>query len=198
MIEHFYKNIFGHFDYSNLYTRMVNEHNDGAHFVEIGAFYGRSSAYMAVEIINSNKKIKYDIVDTWRGSPEHQEGAWDAQEAMINDTAFDIFTNNMKPVEGHYTAIKMDSVDAAKLYEDNSLDFVFIDGDHLYESVRSDIDAWLPKVKIGGYLSGHDYIDHIMPNGAFGVIQAVNETFNAHHIQLVRGDFVNSWLYKKR
>jgi cephalosporin hydroxylase len=196
-MEHFYQNIFGHFDYSKLFTRMVEEHGDDTHFVEIGAFYGMSSAYMAVEIINSGKKIKYDIVDTWRGSPEHQEGEWDAQESMINDTAFDIFKNNMKPVEGHYTAHKMKSVDAAKLYEDNSLDFVFIDGSHEYEFVKEDIEAWYPKVKVGGYLGGHDYINHQMPSGAFGVIQAVNEAFSSDRIELIQGGNVNSWLVVK-
>ena len=63
----------------------------------------------------------------------------------------------MKPVEGHYTPIKMESVEAAKLYEDESLDFVFIDAAHDYQNVKNDILAWYPKIKIGGKLGGHDY-----------------------------------------
>jgi hypothetical protein len=76
-MNHFYHTIHGWFDFEQVYSNMVNSHNDGAHFVEVGAFYGKSSAYMAVEIANSNKKIKFDVVDTWRGSPEHREGGWD-------------------------------------------------------------------------------------------------------------------------
>lgn len=172
-MEHFYKSIKGWFDYEAVFSQMVNEFDHGSHFVEIGAFYGQSTAYMAVEIANSNKNIKFDVVDTWRGSPEHQKDGWDYQEAMVNDTAFDIFTQNLKPAVGFYNPIKMNSVDAAKLYEDYSLDFVFIDAAHDYISVRNDIDAWLPKVKIGGYLCGHDY----NANNHDGVWQAVTEKF---------------------
>jgi len=63
----------------------------------------------------------------------------------------------MKPAEGYYTPLKMTSLDAAKLYEDASLDFVFIDASHEYEDVKNDINAWLPKVKMGGVIAGHDY-----------------------------------------
>ena len=45
---------------------------------------------------------------------------------------------------------------AASDFEDDSLDFVFIDADHTYEGVKKDIDAWYPKVKKGGLVSGHD------------------------------------------
>jgi len=48
------------------------------------------------------------------------------------------------------------SVDAAKLVPDN-IDFVYIDGDHDYDKVKEDIEAWYPKVRKGGMLAGHDY-----------------------------------------
>jgi predicted O-methyltransferase YrrM len=78
----------------------------------------------------------------------------------------------MEPVKDYYTAVRLTSVEAAATYEDSSLDFVFIDADHSYESVREDIIAWWPKVKAGGIISGHDY--HM---GAPGVINASNELF---------------------
>ena len=62
------------------------------------------------------------------------------------------------------------SVDSAKLFADASLDVVYIDAAHDYESVKADILAWRPKLKPGGILSGHDYGPH-----ALGVIQAVEE-----------------------
>lgn len=43
---------------------------------------------------------------------------------------------------------------------DESLDFVFIDADHSSQGVRKDITNWLPKVKPGGYMIGHDYTKH--------------------------------------
>jgi hypothetical protein len=51
---------------------------------------------------------------------------------------------------------RMKTSDAAKLVEDNSLDFVFIDADHSFEGCNEDIINWTPKVKQGGYVIGHD------------------------------------------
>jgi hypothetical protein len=81
----------------------------------------------------------------------------------------------MKPLEKHYFPLKISSLDAVKKFRDESLDFVFIDASHEYEDVKKDIEAWLPKVKPGGILAGHDY--HGDENDWFpGVKQAVNES----------------------
>jgi len=55
----------------------------------------------------------------------------------------------------------------------NNIDLVYIDADHSYESVKADISTWLPKVRKGGIICGHDYTRQ-WP----GVIQAVDETFD--------------------
>ena len=49
------------------------------------------------------------------------------------------------------------SIDAAKNFDDNYFDFVYIDADHAYQSVKTDLEAWYPKVKKGGFLAGHDW-----------------------------------------
>jgi cephalosporin hydroxylase len=171
-MEHFYQTIQGWCSFFDIYKGMVNYFPTGSHFVEIGSWRGQSAAYMAVEIINSGKQIKFDCVDTWQGTLN--EDIHQQDPGVINDTLYDEFITNMKPVEGHYRAIRMPSVEAAKLYEDASLDFVFIDGDHLYEGVRADILAWLPKVKKGGTIAGDDY-GHVQ--GSEGVRRAVHEIF---------------------
>ena len=66
----------------------------------------------------------------------------------------------------------MDSIEASKKYEDNSIDFVFIDANHDYDYVKKDIEAWFPKVKTGGVIAGHDYHKHWK-----GVVKAVDEFF---------------------
>ena len=58
------------------------------------------------------------------------------------------------------------------MFPNESLDFVFIDAGHMYEEVKEDISLWLPKVKPGGVISGHDY-----SNKWPGVAAAVNEMF---------------------
>ena len=86
--------------------------------------------------------------------------------------------------------IKGRSTEIVKKYDDNSLDFVFIDADHKYESVRADILAWMPKVKKGGILAGHDYID--CHNG---VIKSVDETLSG--FEIIECSTNKCWLWIK-
>ena len=69
------------------------------------------------------------------------------------------------------TLIISDSVSASRLFSDGSLDWVHLDARHDYASVKADIEAWLPKVQTGGWLSGDDYDDKKWPE----VVQAVSE-----------------------
>jgi hypothetical protein len=110
---------------------------------------------MAVEIINSGKKIQFDCVDTWEGDPNEQGHMED--EHVREGKLYEHFLDNMKPVEGYYRPVRASSTEAANLYEDGSLDFVFIDAAHDYDNVKADIAAWFPKVKEGGLIGGHDW-----------------------------------------
>ncbi len=140
-MKHIYNNSnFGEnwFTYPNLYTSMVNICPDNGHFVEVGCWKGKSTSYLMVEIINSGKSIKLDCIDLWSKDQDYHEDL---------SNLFDTFLNNMSEFKGLYKAIRMDSVEAASLYKNNSLDFVFIDACHSYECVKNDIKAWLPKIK---------------------------------------------------
>lgn len=66
----------------------------------------------------------------------------------------------------------MTTCEAAAHVADGSLDFVFIDADHRYESVNEDIAHWAPKVRKGGWVGGHDYNEK-WP----GVVRAVDEAY---------------------
>lgn len=196
-MEHFYNRIQGWFDFQNHYTNMVNQAQDGAHFVEVGTWKGTSAAYMAVEIVNSGKKIRFDCVDTWKGSDED----WHKQDHHVQQgTLYEHFLDNMKPVEGFYNPVRLTSVEAAAQYENRSLDFVFIDAGHTYEDVKADIIAWLPKVKKGGWIGGHDY------PWCEGIRRACKELLPGHvpdpswHVAEDRYDPTyqncSSWMYK--
>lgn len=65
----------------------------------------------------------------------------------------------------------------ARMFDDESIDLVFIDADHAERSVLRDLDAWVPKVKRRGVISGHDYGSRRHP----GVKRAVDRYFSAHH-----------------
>ena len=68
------------------------------------------------------------------------------------------------------------STESAERFADKSIDLVFIDADHSREGVRTDLIAWVPKVKPGGVISGHDYGSHTYP----AVAEVVDEFFRDH------------------
>jgi len=168
-MEHYYQDVEGWWGEPDVskYKEMVRKFDSGSHFVEIGSFKGKSTACMGVEIINSGKEIKYDQVDTWLGSTEHR-----GDPSIIGGTLFDEFNKNTEKVSHVINPIRLASVEASKLYEDESLDFVFIDAAHDLVNVLKDITSWIPKVKKGGVIAGHDY-----GGGFFGVNGAVDNYF---------------------
>jgi len=157
MYPHIYKNIQGWFNSGQrkLYEYQVKHSIDKSHFVEVGAWKGRSSSYMGIEILNSDKDIKFDVVDTWLGSEEH---AHKKDLSIIKNTLYEDFLENIQPCISVINPIRTTSIEASKLYEDNSLDFVFIDASHKYNDVKEDIKSWLTKVRKGGILAGDDII----------------------------------------
>jgi len=151
-MQHYYQDIQGWFSFSQLYSNVVQKFPEGSHFVEVGVWKGTSAAYMGVEIINSGKKIKFDCID-----PFVPVGDEMPEFKITHEDLKNTFIENMKPLEGYYNLITIGSPECAEAYEDKSVDFVFIDGDHSYDAVVRDIKAWGPKIKPGGILSGHDY-----------------------------------------
>jgi hypothetical protein len=181
LMEHYYHQIDGWFDFQNIYSKAVREASDNAHFVEIGSWLGKSTAYMAVEIIRSGKRIKFDVIDTWVVP--------DRLRKYLKDPNIDLYAQcmkNLSRVAHVINPIRSFSVDAIKLYADESLDFGFTDADHSYEGASKDIIALLPKIKENGVLAGHDYSKDYP-----GVIKAVNELLKNVNID------VNSWWIRK-
>lgn len=199
MIYHFYYSIHGWFLQEKLFTQMVLSCNDTDkyNFLEVGSWKGKSSTFMAVEIINSHKDITFHCVDTWQGSKEHRDRNNPSFEPLcfIEDGLYNEFIKNIEPVKSVINPIKMDSVSASALFEDESLDFVFIDGAHDYHSVKEDIVHWYPKVKKGGYIAGDDYV---WPD----VSKAVTEFFEFKRIIPIQSKFYDrlvdqTWLVCK-
>lgn len=166
-MEHFYQNLEGWFTFPNLYSQLVQVLPEGATFVEVGVWKGKSLAYFIVEAVNNNKNLNIYAVDTWKGSEEHKD-----ETCIVNDTLFEEFSTNMVLVNDKYKPLRMTSEEASKTFADNSIDAIFIDASHEYEDVKNDLILWYPKVKSGGYFCGHDY-----SAGWPGVVRAVNEFF---------------------
>lgn len=174
-----YNEIQGWFDYLKTFEFLVSNVPDNGIFVECGAWLGSSSSYLC-DI--AKDRINVYIVDTWKGSPD--ELATTHKLATETDI-YTIFLENMG--NRKFTPLRMESHLAAEQFENNSCDVVYIDMTHTYEAVKKDIECWLPKVKVGGYISGHDY------SHCVGVAKAVNEFFSHNIITMDN----SCWLHKK-
>lgn len=142
--------------------------NEGA---EIGVMRGNFSDY----ILRTWKGRKLYSVDPYRSFPD--SGYVDCQH--FDDATYEeIFQATSERLSKHGTRSEMvrrASPEAATDFADEQLDFVYIDAQHHYEAVREDLAAWWPKVKSGGILGGHDYLDAVNGAGVFGVKSAVTE-----------------------
>lgn len=161
-MKHFFEEITGFLNYKEFYQEAVKSAQDRALFVEIGCFLGKSTSFMGVEIANCNKRIEFHTIDLFDYEMYSEpEKIWynNSKECKKFKTPFEIFKNNIKPVSSYVNHFKGDSKKLVENYEDNSIDFLFIDGDHSAEGFKKDLELWYPKVKDGGVFAGHDY-DH--------------------------------------
>ena len=164
-LPHIYEKINGFFTWPRLYKDMVDKFSSGSKFVEVGLFEGRSLSYLVIECHNSGKRLKVYGVDPFYGLSRFR--------TRLNLVLK--FKKNTFLIHKKFTLITKSSIVAAQEFEDASLDFVFIDANHDYEYVKEDILAWLPKIKKGGVMAGHDY--HLNTIDFPGVYKAVHEIF---------------------
>jgi predicted O-methyltransferase YrrM len=157
-VEHFYQTIPGYFTFPDYYRWLAESVPPYAHLVEVGVDAGQSAAFLGVELFE-RAPARLDLVDVFGGG---------AGVEVVRRNLEPLIATDRVALHFH-TAL---SWDAASLFRDGSLDAVFLDADHSYESVCKDVAAWLPKVKAGGVLAGHDYTPEI-PD----VIRAVTEAF---------------------
>lgn len=142
--------------------------------VEVGVETGNN----AVELLWLNMLRLY-LVDIWK--PFIQEGKQIWSDKICEDNYQYVCSRFSE--RQNIMIMRSTSFDAAKTFPDSSLDFVYIDACHQYESVLEDITIWSRKVKEGGILSGHDYCTQYWP----GVIRAVDEFASNHNHQVQHG-----------
>ena len=145
---------------------MYVQKTGGVHFskfvmAEIGSYVGDSTQVFAVAC----KEIH--CIDPWQNGYDDNDPSSYKYDMKIIEAQFDEVADRFHNVIKH----KMTSVKGAEEFEDESLDFIYIDGLHTYEGVIDDIKAWVRKVKPDGWVGGHDYGHKLCP----GVKQAVDE-----------------------
>lgn len=161
----------------DIYASQVARAKDGAVFVELGAWKGRSTVFMAVEILNSGKQITFHSVDHWQGSDElaHLNDA-DVGQGRL----YEAFLKNIEPVKQFVHPMRCDSAGAAASFADESVDFVYVDAGHTFEAVSRDLLAWWPKIKPGGVLAGDDWQFKGVEAAVIHFARAVNLRIEIH------------------
>jgi hypothetical protein len=117
---------------------------------EVGVWLGGH----AWSMYNIMRPSKFYLVDIW----QYQDIEWDTTSKT--DRHNEALEKVKKRFQGcpEIEIVQDYSVPAAARFEDSYFDAVYIDADHSYDAVKADISAWWPKVKSGGFISGHDYL----------------------------------------
>jgi len=183
---------------------------------EVGSWKGHSTAFLA-QVVQEYTGLIY-AVDTWEGSI----GFTDTIHIDVNSKdILRLFQSNMQALG--FSCVRplvMKSLDAAAIVKNELFDMIFLDADHSYEQIKLDVRAWLPAVKYGGIISGHDCeykyseqtddvrkvidIEAAIVGKQFtkgigihcGVIKALYEIFNDKHTIFPNGSRI--WYWEKQ
>lgn len=138
--------------------------------LEVGSWRGRSICAMA-----SNTSGRCWAVDTWAGTQGEHDRFFSDQDP---DWLYREFLENTRHL-ANVTPIRGVSWEVAETLGPILFDMIFIDGDHAYEAVKRDLIAWIPRLKRGGLLVGHD-----LDRGRPGVQRALNEVLPRRYRKL--------------
>lgn len=169
---------------------VLNEMGLTGEMAEIGVCRGHYSK----EVLSVWKGKRYHCIDPWRvqdasvyletqQSAEDQESFYQGVVALAReDSRVNIIRELSPEAERHFTL--------------NQLDCVYLDGNHCYKAVMADLDAWWPKVRIGGILGGHDFQNKTDEGWFCEVFSAVMRWTNEHGKVFYVSPCGSWWIHK--
>ena len=186
--------------------------------VEIGVFKGQWSK----ELLQQWDGTLY-MIDPWRPLGEEYQDASNHKNHM---DAYERAMESIRGFEDRAFMLRGLGEQLVEIFADDSLDYVYIDGNHAYDWVKQDMELWWPKLKKGGLFAGHDYLrmdwtynpaldpinqkdKHIWSNdgtdaplqyaGLFGVNPAVDEFCEANQIPVLNltSEWTATWFFIK-
>jgi hypothetical protein len=147
------------------YIRNFDRRGLAAMFCDLGFTLGAEIGVLKGEysevLCYANPKLHLYCIDPWLGN-----------KAGFRDTALKHLA------DCNCTIIQNTSMEAVGNFADNSLDFVFLDGNHTFPFIVNDLIQWTPKVRVGGIVAGHDYLD-LAHSGICHVAPAIKNTTRA-------------------
>jgi hypothetical protein len=157
--------------------------------VEVGVFEGFLSR-LVIKYLNPKK---YYLIDPWKeyndklGNIDFHQLVWDNKYQAV-----------LKKFHGNpnVEVIRKKSLEAVELFEDESLDFVYIDADHDIREVFKDVSSWWNKVKSGGIISGHDFDSKDVCSAVYNFIyqKSINEKENPLQVY---SEYHDWWIKKE-
>lgn len=145
-----------------IYNLTLHFKTHGFKMLEIGSYMGESTSMFA----STGLFDEIHVIDPHEGYEEFNDlFGWTWEDVKKE---WEINTRHYRDIIHLWNEY---SYDIAPRVSDNYFDFIYIDGDHSYEGIKRDLELYLPKIKQGGVVAGHDY-----HNQWPGVMKAVNQT----------------------
>ena len=172
--------------------------------MNIGVEIGVEAGIYSEILLKSNPTLFLISIDAWTAYKGYRDHT--SQSKM--DELFRITKERLAPYRDRSEIVKSFSMDALPLIKDNSLDFVYIDGNHEFKQVVDDVCEWSKKVRPGGIVAGHDYIRRKDNGYLMHVVPAIHgycDAYNIHPLFILGGksdtsgvrDKVRSWFFVK-
>lgn len=171
-------------------TEMLRLMPQNGIVAEIGVFKGKFSSQI-ISIMNPNQ---LHLIDFWPEETIQSSGeriiGTDACKFVRNTFESEIKNNKVVLHRGLSSQVSQE-------FPDEHFDWIYIDAGHSYAEVKSDLHCWYPKVKTGGFITGHDYIEKTW----YGVVGAVNEFLKQKPLAFIaltaESHGSRSWVLKK-
>ena len=161
---------------------------------KVGAEVGVYTGAYSRSLLKYCPGLKLYGIDSWV-----KYGGYEGDHLSID--AYKLAEENVKGFD--CKLIKSESKEAVQQFPDESLDFVFIDANHSYESVVEDIALWSKKVRKGGIVSGHDFDDYSNHQRKWSEINVINavegwtKSYKIHPWFVLTKNNIKSWMYIK-
>jgi len=133
--------------------------------------------------------IECVAIDKWEDYPP--ETTW-TKLAGIN-----VYKNFRNRVSGYkcVNIIRKDTISPSLLFPDGHFDFVYVDADHTYQGCLQDMTHWFPKVRVGGFLAGHDYSHPDQPKEKWNHCRQVS--YAVHHFLKINKSYIDGFFTTK-
>jgi len=195
------------FDNESCHPTIIKSRDDLGHYFNRNGLMGEG-----VEVGVLTGEFSACLLKTWEGRLLHCVDSWSDQTANENykdgnnvpedqhEKNYLKTIQNLSQYASRYKLHRAMSVDAAKSFRDGSLDFVYIDAGHYYDAVMEDLNSWVPKIRQGGIICGHDYLDGVIRIGSvdshFEVKRAVDQWAKQHGLEVLHSgeELWKSWI----